>query len=275
MSDEEQLRWEAKNGPRAAAAAVASVLFTLAGFVLPAFLLGAPEDDRDRLMQIDENRLELYLSIGFQALAYLALPLTLYYLIRVILARREEGLWFLWPLIVLGPVLVIAATDREPDRPGRHRQRLPGLRAADRRPRGESCWTTGPGSSAPLVGAGNLCVGLSYVLVGVNGMRAGVLSRFMGILGIGIGAMLVLIPGGGSFLQLFWLAALAALFLGRWPGGRGPAWEVVEPIPWPSAADIRALREQEDAGEAGPEPAAEPAPEAEPRQQPRKKKKRR
>ena len=35
-------------------------------------------------------------------------------------------------------------------------------------------------------------------------------------------------------IQLFWLSALGALFYGRWPSGRGPAWETGEATPWPA-----------------------------------------
>jgi hypothetical protein len=69
-------------------------------------------------------------------------------------------------------------------------------------------------------------------------MRAGLLSRFMGILGIFVGVLLV-IPLGVQILQLFWFAALGLLFLDRWPGGRGPAWQTAEAIPWPGAAEQR------------------------------------
>ena len=81
------------------------------------------------------------------------------------------------------------------------------------------------------------------MLVSVNAMRAGLLSRFMGILGI-IAGPLVVIPilPAARFIQLFWIVALGVLFLGRWPNGRGPAWSVVEAIPWPTAADVRRAR---------------------------------
>ena len=47
----------------------------------------------------------------------------------------------------------------------------------------------------------------------------------------------------GAFIQLFWIVALGMLFLNRWPNGRGPAWDVVEAVPWPTAADQQAARQ--------------------------------
>jgi len=74
-----------------------------------------------------------------------------------------------------------------------------------------------PASSGIVASVGTLCLALSYVLVSVNAMRAGLLSRFMGILGIIAGGLLIipLLPGGGSFIQLFWVVALGVLFLDR------------------------------------------------------------
>ena len=109
-----------------------------------------------------------------------------------------------------------------------------------------------------LGSGGALALALALVFICVFAMRAGILSRFMGILGIVVGSLYVLgsiLPiGDPGYIQLFWLAALGALFLDRWPGGRGPAWEAGEAIPWPSAAE----RRDEAASAAGREPRDEP-----------------
>jgi hypothetical protein len=105
--------------------------------------------------------------------------------------------------------------------------------------------------------AGTLSLAFAYVIVSLNAMRAGLLSRFMGVLGIIVGALIVLplLPSGVPVVEVFWFGALSALFLGYWPGGRGPAWETGEPVPWPTAAERRGLAQD-------PEPTA-PAPEEE------------
>ena len=56
-------------------------------------------------------------------------------------------------------------------------------------------------------------------------MRVGLLTRFMGVLGI-ITGVLQILPFGGPLpvVQCFWLLMLGILFLGRWPGGQPPAW---------------------------------------------------
>ncbi|MCL6441315.1 MAG: tripartite tricarboxylate transporter permease [Thermoleophilum sp.] len=85
-----------------------------------------------------------------------------------------------------------------------------------------------------LAFVGTLLVAASIVFANVVAMRAGLVSRFLGIVGIIVGALHVLpLAGGPQILQVFWLGALALLFLDRWPGGRGPAWSSGQAEPWP------------------------------------------
>jgi hypothetical protein len=96
----------------------------------------------------------------------------------------------------------------------------------------------------------------------------------MGVLGAIVGALYVLPLFTGPYpVELFWLVALGVLFLGRWPGGRGPAWDTGEAIPWPQPE--RGPRRGVE--EAEPEPSALPEPEdpaAAPEKRKRKKKRR-
>jgi len=248
----EQLEWEARNGPKAAAAAFVSGAFTLASLVLQRALVGGgAASERAGLLRIHEHQSGLLLSLVAQAVSVFVLVAALSYLVRAVLARRPEGLKFLWPLIALAPVLltigaVLTQLDlghiadefvsKGPQNNGRAKDLIDGRGTA----------------SGLIASAGTLCLALSYVLVSVNAMRAGLLSRFMGIVGIIAGALLVIPLLPGSVIQLFWVIALGVLFLNRWPNGRGPAWSKVEPIPWPSAAQTRGLGAA--GGERHPEP---------------------
>jgi hypothetical protein len=53
--------------------------------------------------------------------------------------------------------------------------------------------------------------------------------------------VLKLMPLVPEIIQAFWLGAVGALYLGNWPGGRGPAWETGQADPWPTAAQRRGL----------------------------------
>ncbi len=94
-----------------------------------------------------------------------------------------------------------------------------------------------------LAQLGAWAVGLAFVLTALNAMRVGLLTRFMGVLGIIAGALFLLpLDGQLPFVKIFWLLALGALFLARWPGGMPPAWVTGEPQPWPTQQELREQR---------------------------------
>lgn len=108
-----------------------------------------------------------------------------------------------------------------------------------------------------------LALGFGFVLVCLNAMRAGLLTRFMGTLGIIVGVLFV-IPLGGQLpvVQSFWLIAVGALFLGYWPGRTGvpPAWSTGRAQPWPTQQELREQRERaqrKTPAASGPAPAQE------------------
>jgi hypothetical protein len=86
--------------------------------------------------------------------------------------------------------------------------------------------------SNALFQLGSLTLALGLIMVSLNAMRVGLLTRLMGYIGIVSGAMLVLFPL--PIVQIFWMGALGALFFGRWPGGDPPAWRSGKAEPWPT-----------------------------------------
>ena len=94
-------------------------------------------------------------------------------------------------------------------------------------------------------------------------MRVGLLTRFMGVLGMIVGALFI-IPLGSSLpiVQAFWLVALGVLFLGRWPAGMPPAWVTGEAQPWPTQQELREARLEKQAERRGAAPAPFRAPRA-------------
>jgi hypothetical protein len=103
---------------------------------------------------------------------------------------------------------------------------------------------------------GQFSFGLVVVLISLNAMRAGLLTRFMGILGVIVGVLLVL-PIGSPLpvIQAFWFMGLALLISGRWPGGMPGAWASGKAQPWPSLAQQRAQQQDQDnASDAHSEP---------------------
>ncbi len=111
--------------------------------------------------------------------------------------------------------------------------------------------------------AGVFALGFAFVMISLNAMRAGLLTRFMGVLGILVGVLPVLLSllggalggalGGGPapIVQFFWLGALAYLFSGRWPNGLPPAWKEGKEVPWPSSEEMRKQRMEQQAQRQG------------------------
>jgi hypothetical protein len=102
--------------------------------------------------------------------------------------------------------------------------------------------------SATLVGqviwqAAALALGFAFVLIALNAMRVGLLTRFMGVLGIIVGVTFVLPLDQQGIIRVFWLGALGAVFLGRLPTGVPKAWTTGEAEPWPSQQQLREQRE--------------------------------
>jgi hypothetical protein len=79
---------------------------------------------------------------------------------------------------------------------------------------------------------GTLALAVGLVIVSLNAMRAGLLTRMFGYLGIASGALMVLFPL--PIVQIFWLGGLGFILLGRWPGGVPPAWRTGAAEPWPT-----------------------------------------
>lgn len=107
--------------------------------------------------------------------------------------------------------------------------------------------------------AGILLLAFSFVLISLNAMRVGLLTRFMGILGMIVGGLFI-IPLGANLpiVQCFWLVAIGFLILDRWPGaaGRPPAWSTGRAEPWPTQQELREQREAAKAQARGEEPVA-------------------
>lgn len=90
---------------------------------------------------------------------------------------------------------------------------------------------------------GAFAAGFAFVLLGLNAMRAGLLTRFMGVLAMIVGVTFILPIDQQGVVRAFWLGALGFLLIGKWPGGPPKAWLTGEAEPWPSAAEVRAQRD--------------------------------
>lgn len=262
MSREEQLQWEARWARPAAIAA-----FLAGAMLLVSALLFFPEDregierNPDLLLSIDEQSVGYMASAVLSAIAALLLIGVFLYLFRATLARGGGvPSWFIY-LVVAAPILYAVSTVA-----GAFEAVDLGDEFASGEPiRGEAGEDRARdlgGTSTVLVAlatAGTVGVAFLFVMLPLRARRVGLLSPFMGILGVIAGALVVFqLTGVSSVIQAFWLGALGMLFLGNWPGGRGPAWESGQADPWPSAAQKRGLVPMP--GQEEEEPTLDPTP---------------
>jgi hypothetical protein len=90
------------------------------------------------------------------------------------------------------------------------------------------------GISTGLGLAGRLGLAVALFYSCLYGMRTGLLSRFWGSLGmaLGVAALLLLVQ-----FTLIFFVYLGLLLLGKVPGGKPPAWEAGEAVPWPTPGE--------------------------------------
>jgi hypothetical protein len=282
---EDNLAWEARQRSGAALAAALAALFTFVGAAWRGLMLsdlprhgvlealsnaekpgpiGPTESLRvDSFQFYNDNATGVLLSSVLQGLGYFAFGWALTYLASATRARRPAfPRAFVYLPLAAGVLQGISTITAAVATNTAISDFLAGPRTVDR---AIDIGASGLGVFATLLGLpGALGLALALVLICLNAMRIGLLTRFMGVLGIITGALQI-IPLGGPLpvVQCFWLLLLSILLLGRWPQGQPPAWRTGRAEPWPSSAELRARRQAAAAAARG-EVVDEPEPEAEP-----------
>ena len=252
-----------------AVVAFASAILLLAALFYSSSKLNQQTNDTvDGLFVIHDHKGPVFVTTALQALSTALLAVPLWYLYEATRFRRPEVPPVARYLAIAAPPLhAILALARQvqvahvADKVHAH------LLANSMPPDAANHYAKDQLSAgaAQVVGGLGLAAGIAlafaFVLVALNAMRAGLLSRFMGILGIGVGVLFVLpLLGSVPIVEMFWVAAVGLLALGRWPQqGRGPAWETGEAIPWPTAqqrAEEMAARREAREDDDGAEPVA-------------------
>jgi hypothetical protein len=296
---EQQLAWEARQRPRAGVAAILAALLGLAGPMwrvigladapqagfLESLRQAAESGPVGRLQSVriatyqfyDDNALILIGSGVVTALGLLALAWVVTFLAVAVRARRPEFIRLAVYITLVGAVLyaisavlgpigsVLAISDF-----------LDGPRTVD------EARDVGDGSLlvlASLLGQiGPLAVVAGLFLVSLNAMRIGLLTRFLGILGV-VSAVLLVIPLIPlPLVQSFWLISLGLMLLGV--GAVPPAWRTGKIEPWPTALESAKRRQAEEDRKQGivrpePEPQPERVPAGRPHPSSKKRKRKR
>ena len=271
------LAWEAAQRPLAGACSILAGVLLLASNIIGAVSLkdspqSTPADGlRDALGQalstgepgvltpeiryISDQATGLYAQATAAAIGTALVAVVLGYLFRATDARRDIPRIALF-LGLLGPIASAAAPLLS---------RIGLVREANKYLDGELS-TAGAHdvTSNSLSAAGStlqifvLLTAAAFVLISLNAMRAGLLTRFLGIMGIICGVLLILTLGSAGadpiIVEVFFLIALGLIILQKIPNVP-PAWKTGTAVPWPSrldqvaARDAAATRDDEDEDE--------------------------
>jgi hypothetical protein len=284
VTPQDQVQWEARWAvPAAIASFGAAVLLVISATIFFPKDRKGIERAPDLLLSIDDQSGAYIASAVLTALAALCLLGVFYYLFRAVVARGGGvPQWFVY-LVYAAPVLFAVGSVtyalQAVDIADEFASGTP-IRGSEGGDRAEKLSDISPVLIAAQT-AGTVGVAFLFVMLPLRARRVGLVTPFMGILGAIAGALIVFqLAGVSAIVQGFWLGALGLLFLGRWPGGRGPAWETGEAEPWPTAReraglgskDAEPAQELDPAPEPGPAADPEPVPDRPPSRKRRKKK---
>jgi hypothetical protein len=264
MNPEEQLSYEARVRNRQAKVALAAGILLVGSFALQAAGPHSKVSEFTVELLNDSHRSVLNIvSAVLNAAGYLALAWTVSFLQKCARARNPERArgwvattaWVGGGLVaVASVVLAIIVAVKE------HQFATTGAQTYTE----ANHLLSTPLLTVLQVGAllGNFVLALPLVLMALAALQTGLLTRFLGYLGVFAGFLIAFPIFQVPIVQGYWLAAVAYLLSGRWPSGVPPAWSTGRAEPWPSSAETRARRAA-GAG-AGAKPGPRPAPIREP-----------
>jgi hypothetical protein len=241
------LAWEERWSRPVALATLASVALVIAAIVIATQAVGSGSGDSGLLRDVDQHRTAQMISSILQAIGVGLLAAPLYYLFRAAKARSERMRGQLVGVVIAAPLFLAAlavlsgvstlhaASDFVSNEVPHLLAKKISLDSDHANELANETISEAP--LRPLAAgfgfAGQIGFVVAMVYTCLYAMRVGLLPRFWGSLGMALGAVSFI------FFQfaLLWFVYLAFLLIGRVPGGRPPAWESGEAIPWPTPGE--------------------------------------
>jgi hypothetical protein len=226
---------------------VAGAAMILAGVLIAIGLVWSGLVNRDRpekgdaarLRFFDDHAAALIASSTVRAVGFLLLIFAIVHLYRATKARKPEIASVQLVVGIFGAVAFaigsigqgIALANEAADFVTRH---FPSTQAANDAANDVATKPL-PLAMSVTAFAGTIALSFWFVIGSLNAMRVGLLTRFMGVLGIIVGPGFIF--GFAPPVMVLWLIGVGILFLGHWPQGLPPAWERGKAIPWPKAGE--------------------------------------
>ncbi|PTL59557.1 DUF4386 domain-containing protein [Paraconexibacter algicola] len=248
---------EARWGRVAGVAAIGSVLATMAALLIQGSSIpnraGREANDRTTLFDVGEGGDGLVVSTFLQSASLLLIIVVAWFLYRATKDRNPATSVWIPRAGTVGFIVaaVIGVLGFYEVRDVADQYLGSGARTLDRAETLLDDARDGAlGTINLLTVFGALVSGIWLSLCSLEAGRVGLLTRFLGIFGVGAG-LATAIPGLGigPYLLLGWLGSVGCLALGYWPGGRPPAWDAGRAVPWEEAdaleRDARVARREE------------------------------
>ena len=254
------LAWEERWSRPVAVATLASILLIIAAIVVASQGIGGSDGDSELLRDIDAHRSAQLISSILQGIGVGLLAAPLYYLFRAARARSETMRSQLVGVVIAAPLflavlailsglsnLEAASTFVSDEVP---RLMAKGVALGSDRANDVASDTIADASLRPIAGGFGIGGQIGFVVAmfytSLHAMRAGLLTRFWGSLGMALGAVSFI------FFQftLLWFIYLGFLIAGIVPGGKPPAWQSGEAEPWPTPGE-KAAEDLDQASDEG------------------------
>jgi hypothetical protein len=241
----DRVSYELRMRPRFALLAAFGGVLLLAGAIIQSVGPQAKVSELTVQLLVTDRRVGLeILGSVVNALGIVALAGTLWFLYTAVKARKPEVSPATWITAVVGGALAavlgigyaLVLTSKA------HQFATQGLQTY---PEADHLLRSGPVAVLQYGGLlGSLLLAIAFVLIALNAMRVGLLTKMLGYVGMAAAAASLLLIGSAPALliEVFWLLGTAYLLAGRWPSGDPPAWRSGEAVPWPSSAQVREER---------------------------------
>jgi hypothetical protein len=245
----EQLAWEKRWSRPAGLAALAGFALIVAAVVVATQAVGSSNGDSELLRNVEAHRTAQLISSVLQAIGVGALAAPLYFLFKAALARSDAMRGQLVGVVVAAPLFLavlavlsgVSILHSASDFVANEVPRLlaKGVALGSDRANELAGDAIKEAPLRPLAAGfelgGRLGFAVAMVYTALYAMRTGLLTRFWGSLGMALGVV-SFIPAFASF-ALLWYVYLGLLLAGWVPGGRPPAWESGEAMPWPAPGE--------------------------------------
>lgn len=239
VSKDELLEREHRWALRAAIASILAVVFYIGSIIVEqAAGLVDRDDDATRLISFHDNEMALLGTAVMLAIGAALLAVPLLYLFKAAEGRSDKVRKSLIAFAVLGPVLFgiqgivswVALGGVADDFVGMSER-------TDQIAEDLIEDSTALQTASGLIFPGILALLVGMIYIPLMAMRAGLITRFFGTLGMALGASMALFPPIALLGLMMWFIYIAFL-IGDWlPGGRPPAWSAGVAVPWPKPGD--------------------------------------